>query len=50
MVDWIPGVSQIKSVVQLAFGDAEGAAKTQENFFRQCPVVSQVDRNGSAVQ
>ena len=40
-VDWIPGISQLKSVCQLVTGDAEGAARTQENFAKECPVVSQ---------
>ena len=40
--DIIPGISQIKSVVQLAFGDKEGAKQTQENFLKECPIVSQV--------
>eukprot|EP00438_Fugacium_kawagutii_P034408 Skav207743 [mRNA] locus=scaffold362:449188:450115:- [translate_table: standard] len=47
MVDWVPGLSQVKSLVQVTFGDAEGAERTQQNFIRQCPVVSQVT---SAVQ
>ncbi len=42
MVDWIPGVSQIKSYIQLLAGDLDGAKRTQTNFSRQCPVVSQV--------
>lgn len=41
-MDWIPVVSQVKSMVQLIAGDAEGAAKTQENFVNQCPIISQV--------
>jgi hypothetical protein len=45
--DILPGVSQVKSIVQLACGDAEGAARTQEAFLRECPGVSQVT---SAVQ
>ena len=45
MADWIPGVSQLKSGFQLLCGDTKGAAKTQENFFRQCPGVSQVRGN-----
>ncbi|CAG0902770.1 unnamed protein product [Darwinula stevensoni] len=40
--DSLPVVSQVKSTVQLVCGDTEGAAKTQENFLRECPVVSQV--------
>ncbi|CAL4116047.1 unnamed protein product, partial [Meganyctiphanes norvegica] len=46
-MDWLPVVSQLKSLIQVTFGDAEGAKQTQENFIRQCPVVSQVT---SAVQ
>ena len=42
MADWLPIVSQIKSLVQVIGGDAEGARRTQENFSKQCPVVSQV--------
>ncbi len=40
--DWIPVVSQVKSVLQLISGDAEGAKITLKNFSRECPVVSQV--------
>lgn len=46
-IDWIPGVSQVKSLAQAITGDFEGAAKTAENFTRECPVVSQIT---SAVQ
>ena len=41
-MNWLPGISQLKSVVQLATLDFEGAAKTQKDFFQQCPIVSQV--------
>lgn len=41
-MDWIPGISQIKSTFQLITGDFEGAAQTQENFIKTCPVVSQL--------
>ena len=41
--DSIPIVSQIKSLVQVASGDAEAAKQTQENFVRLAPVVSQVN-------
>jgi len=34
--------SQLKSLTQVSFGDAEGARRTQENFSRQCPVVGQI--------
>ena len=40
--DSIPVVSQTKSIVQAISGDTEGAARTQENFLKRCPVVSQV--------
>lgn len=40
-MDWIPVVSQLKSLVQVISGDAEGAKQTQENFSKQCPIVSQ---------
>lgn len=40
-VDWIPGVSQLKSIVQLATGDVDGALNTQANFLQECPVVAQ---------
>ncbi|CAL4076841.1 unnamed protein product [Meganyctiphanes norvegica] len=46
-MDWLPVVSQLKSLVQATFGDARGAKQTQENFLRQCPVLSQAT---SAVQ
>ncbi|CAL4068688.1 unnamed protein product [Meganyctiphanes norvegica] len=46
-MDWVPGLSQIKSLAQVTLGDAEGARRTQANFIRQCPVVSQVT---SAIQ
>ena len=41
-MDAIPILSQLKSLVQVIGGDAEGARKTQENFSRQMPVVSQM--------
>ena len=40
-------MSQLKSFVQYAAKDEEGARKTQQNFIKQCPLVSQVT---SAVQ
>ena len=40
-LNWIPGVSQLKSVCQLVTGDVEGARQTQEDFFRECPGISQ---------
>lgn len=41
-MDAIPVLSQLKSIIQLIFGDNVGAARTQENFLKQCPVVSQI--------
>lgn len=40
-LDFLPVASQIKSAIQAASGDLEGAKNTQENFSRQCPVISQ---------
>lgn len=45
-IDWIPGVSQVKSTFQVITGDFEGAARTQGNFFKECPVVSQATSVG----
>ena len=42
MVDYIPGLSQAKSYVQLCCGDIKGAVKTQDNFTKKCPGVSQL--------
>lgn len=33
-MNWIPGVSQLKSAIQLATGDVEGAAQTQADFIK----------------
>ncbi|CAL2036653.1 unnamed protein product [Caenorhabditis brenneri] len=41
-VNTIPVVSQAKSLVQLATGDVDGAAETQEKFIHECVGVSQV--------
>ena len=41
-MDAIPFLSQTKSLFQAVCFDFEGARRTQENFSRQCPVVSQV--------
>jgi hypothetical protein len=46
-MDWIPGLSQIKSAVQAISGDTDGARQTQINFLKTCPIVSQ---GTSAVQ
>lgn len=40
-MDWIPVLSQAKSLVQAACGDVEGAKETQGNFLKTCPIVSQ---------
>ncbi len=48
-MDFIPGVSQLKSAVQVASGDYEGGKKTQENFLVGCPVVSQLVSAAEAV-
>ncbi|XP_033107187.1 uncharacterized protein LOC117109062 [Anneissia japonica] len=40
--DSIPIVSQVKSLVQVISGDAEGAKRTQENFLHTAPVLSQI--------
>ena len=41
-INSVPVVSQIKSLVQVIAGDAEGAKKTQEEFARKGIIVSQV--------
>ena len=41
-MDAIPLLSQTKSLFQAVCFDFEGARRTQENFSRQCPVVSQI--------
>ena len=48
-LNWVPGLSQLKSVCQLVTGDVVGAAKTQEDFFRECPVLSQVTGTVQAI-
>jgi len=40
-VDWLPVVSQCRSVVQALAGDSLGALRTQERFSQMCPLVSQ---------
>lgn len=42
MVDWLPVLSQTKSLIQWAGGNEEGAELTQDNFLNRCPVVAQV--------
>ncbi|CAA9997848.1 unnamed protein product [Nesidiocoris tenuis] len=49
-IDSIPGISQIKSLVQAATGDTEGAKKTQENFVNTAPVISQIKSGVQAAQ
>ena len=41
-INSIPVVSQIKSLVQVIYGDEDGARKTQEEFARKGIIVSQV--------
>ena len=41
--DSIPLVSQVKSLVQVIGGDADGAKKTQENFARTGILASQIN-------
>jgi|UniRef100_A0A2S2PW75 hypothetical protein len=48
-IDWMPGVSQLKSAGQAIMGDTEGARRTQENFLRTAPVVSQFNSLGHAI-
>lgn len=48
-MDWIPIISQVKSLVQATVGDSAGAKRTQENFSQQCPVVSQLRSAGEAI-
>lgn len=48
-LNWIPGVSQVKSLCQLVTGDVEGARQTQEDFFRECPGISQSVALGQAI-
>ncbi|CAF0961517.1 unnamed protein product [Adineta ricciae] len=40
LLDFIPGVSQVKSLVHLAAGDEEGAKRTQDRFFTKTPIVA----------
>ncbi|CAF0770748.1 unnamed protein product [Brachionus calyciflorus] len=42
LLDTIPGVSQIKSIVHLMSGDNKKAEKTQKNFTDKCIGVSQL--------
>jgi len=41
-MDSLPIVSQVKSAVQFTIGDWDGARTTQDNFSKQCVLVSQV--------
>jgi len=45
-MDWVPAVSQAKSLVQTVSGDIEGAKQTQRNFIETFPIVSQVKSLG----
>ena len=40
-INAVPVVSQVKSLGQVASGNAEGARITQEEFSKLCPVISQ---------
>lgn len=40
-MDWVPILSQTKSLFQVICGDTEGARQTQENFLKTCPGISQ---------
>ncbi|WAR10577.1 hypothetical protein MAR_035653 [Mya arenaria] len=42
LVDMIPVFSQVKSFIQWTRGDSSRARRTQQNFSRQCPGISQV--------
>lgn len=41
LFDMVPGVAQLKSMVQLLVGDADGALKTQTNFLNNGLITSQ---------
>jgi len=41
-MDWMPILSQSKSLVQALAGDVEGALRTQVSFTRSCPLISQI--------
>ena len=40
-MDWVPGISQTKSLIQAVSGNIEGARQTQRNFTDSFPIVSQ---------
>ena len=48
-IDSIPVVSQVKSLVQVIGGDADGARRTQESFSRTAPIVAQFNSLGHAI-
>lgn len=48
-VDWMPGVSQLKSLGQAIAGDTDGARRTQQNYLKTAPVVSQLNSLGHAI-
>ena len=50
MSDFLPIVSQLKSLTQAICGDLEGARQTQIDFSRKCPIVSQVRSAIEAIQ
>ena len=41
MADYLPIVSQLKSAIQAICGDTKGARKTQDNFTKSFPLISQ---------
>ncbi len=41
-INSVPVISQIKSLIQVIGGDAEGARKTQNEFIRKGIIASQV--------
>jgi hypothetical protein len=42
-INAIPVISQVKSLVQVIGGNAEGAKETQEQFLRTAPLFSEVN-------
>lgn len=50
VVDAIPVVSQVKSAIQAATGDTDGARQTQERFLRTSPGTSQLTSAIQAIQ
>ncbi|KAE9546082.1 hypothetical protein FO519_010706, partial [Halicephalobus sp. NKZ332] len=40
-IDWIPVVSQLRSILEFVGQDSTGAVSTHHQFLRRCPIVSQ---------